>query len=349
MKKHLILLVVLLCSQLSMAEDLAPTKARIIAQKNGVAWVKFIDNSDGDFFRFYFDGKTNSSIKGDIRDTPQRNGKSRVIPFNINGLSPKTYKEVTIGVIKNNKKVAESVPFILTMLKKNKAPTISKVFKGSKRYTWVKFIDHSDGDLFRFYFNGEVNHEAIKDYKDTASKNGKSRVVPINMTKLAPNSKFHVTIGVIKDGKKIAESQDFIIETGDVVDLEAKVIKYNKEHGVRASEFDYARATFYFDEHFAQVKGGNLNHRDLYNFYRIDDNNNIKLISTIPFMELDPTWHEHIRLDPYDNNRKLRLIENQHESETLRCSYYDMHDLDNIEKIGEVVIENGDRCSNHDM
>ena len=59
MKKYLILLGVLLSSQLSMAGDLAPTKAQIISQDSDVAWVKFIDNSDGDFFRFYLDGKTN--------------------------------------------------------------------------------------------------------------------------------------------------------------------------------------------------------------------------------------------------------------------------------------------------
>ena len=338
MKKHLILLGVLLFSQLSMAEDLAPTKARIIAQDSAIAWVKFRDNSDGDFFRFYFDGKTNSAVISDKKDTKKRNGKSRVVPFKLNTLPPKTYK-VTIGVIKDNQKVAESSPFDLTIGESNQAPTISKVFKGSERYRWVKFIDHSDGDLFRFYFNGEVNNEAIKDYKDTKARNGKSRVVPINVTKLAPNSKFDVTIGVIKDGKKIAESKAFTIETGDAVDLEAKVIEYNREHGVSGDKFQgNVKVDFYFDNHLAVIYGSFHGPRYI-NIYRIDDNNNIRYLDDFDNILYDPQYHEYNPIDheyygfyPYDNDTKLKITLDRPEG-IPEEHLYDVSDLDNIIKI----------------
>ncbi len=341
MKRYLILLGVLLFSQLSMAEDLAPTKAKIIVQKNSVAWVKFIDNSDGDFFRFYLDGETNSAVVGDRKDTTSRNGKSRVVPFNLKSLAPKTYK-VTIGVIKDNKKVAESTPFALTIGENgetNNAPTISKVFKGSERYTWVKFIDNSNGDLFRFYFNGEANAEAIKDYKDTTSRNGKSRVVPINVTKLAPNSKFDVTIGVIKDGKKIAESKAFTINTGDAVDLEQAVIDFNKEHGVSGSKFQWnVKVDFYFENHLAVIYGSFQGPRYI-NFYRIDDNNNIRYLDDFDDILYDPQSHEYTPINheyygfyPYDNDNKLKITLDRPEG-IPEEHLYDVSDLDNIIKI----------------
>ncbi len=349
MKKHLILLGVLLSSQFSMAEDLAPTKTKIITQDDSMAWVKFIDNSDGDFFRFYLDGKTNSAVIGDRKDTTWRNGKSRVVPFNLKKLAHKTYK-VTIGVIKDDKKIAESKPFDLTIGgggdngDSSQAPTISKVFKGSERYTWVKFIDNSNGDLFRFYFNGKENKEAIKDYKDTTAKNGKSRVVPINVTKLAPNSKFDVTIGVIKDDKKIAESKAFTVETGDAVDLEAKVIEYNREYGTWGINFiRNIRVNFSFDNHFAQIIGISDLGATFMNFYRINDNNSIKPIPLFPFLELNPGDHEYLHLEPYDDDKKLKTALWIDSGEQIRCSYYDMRDLENIQKIGEVTVDNSGR------
>ena len=358
MKKQLILLGVLLCSQLSMAEDLAPNRTKIIAQNSRVAWVKFRDNSDGDFFRFYFDGKPNRAVRGDVRDTTSRNGKSRVVPFRLSRLAPKTYK-VSIGVIKDNKEVVRSEPFDLTIGKKpesNNAPTIAKVFKGSERYTWVKFVDHSDGDLFRFYFNGKENLEAIKDYNDTTAKNGKSRVVPINMTKLAPNSKFDVTIGVIKDGKKIAESKAFTIETGDDVELEKKVIEFNKENSPHGGEY-YSHdinIKFFLDNHLAQITyGGPHGFEDEHflSFYRIDDNNNVKdipAIATTLSEELSP--HFSINTELYADNKKLKITSSNAHFETQECAYYDIKDLDNIQSIGEKTVVqaygfNGNSCS----
>ena len=355
MKKHLILLGVLLCSQLSMAEDLAPTKTKIISQDDSIAWVKFRDNSDGDFFRFYLDGKTNSAVIGDRKDTTWRNGKSRVVPFKLKKLDPKTYK-VTIGVIKDNKKVAESTPFDLVIGgggddgDSSQAPTISKVFKGSERYTWVKFKDNSDGDFFRFYFNGEVNNRAIKDYNDTKVKNGKYRVVPINITKLALNTKFDVTIGVIKDGQKIAESKAFTIETGDYVNLTRKVIEYNREHGDFGDDFLYRiKVYFYFDHHLAMIRGYEGGQAwDIFNFYRIDDNNNIKPIPILPFRELNPREGQSLVLSEYGNGKKLSTIEILRGGQVL-CNYYDVSDLDNIRKIGELTLKAGTPCANYEM
>ena len=351
MKKHLILLGVLLSSQLSIAGGLAPTKAQIISQDSEVAWVKFIDNSDGDVFRFYLDGQTNSTVIGDRKDTTWRNGKSRVVPFKLNKLPPKTYK-VTIGVIKDNQKVAQSTAFDLTIGDKDQSPTIEKVFKGSERYTWVKFIDNSNADLFRFYFNGEENKEAIKDYTDRTERNGKARVVPINVTKLAPNTKFDVTIGVIKDDKKIAESEVFTIETGDAVDLRAKVIEFNREYGTYGVTFiQDIQVDFYFDDHLAQITGNEFGGPEYVNFYRIDDNNNIKTIPILPYREIHTSSHESIRLEPYNNDTKLRIGGIISGGEERRCQYYNTHDLDNIQIIGEIVIDNygGNSCSNHDM
>jgi len=329
MKKHLILLGVLLSSQLSMAEDLAPTNVKIVSQNDNIAWLKFKDNSDGDFFRFYFDGQPNSKVISDKKDTTWRNGKSRVVPLRLNPLAPKTYK-LTIGVIKDNKNVAQSRAIDLTIGENsNQAPTISKVFKGSQRYTWVKFIDNSNADLFRFYFNGKANPEAIKDYKDTTARNGKSRIVPINITKLAPNSKFDVTIGVIKDGKKVAESKAFTIQTGGAVDLREKVIEFNKEYGEQGASFDGdIKVDFFFDKHLAQITASSEAWTTLINFYRIDDNNNIKPISNLPFGEYFPMYHEYVHLYPYDNNTKLQILVTS--SDSCHSRYYDVRDLDNI-------------------
>jgi len=336
MKKHLILLGVLLSSQLSMAEDLAPTNVKIVSQNDNIAWVKFKDNSNGDFFRFYFDGQPNSHVISDKKDTRGRNGKSRVVPLRLNQLTPKTYK-LTIGVIKDNKKVAQSRAIDLTIGKKNnnQAPTIVKVFKGSQRYTWVKFIDNSNADLFRFYFNGKANPEAIKDYKDTTARNGKSRVVPINTTKLAPNSRFDVTIGVIKDGEKVAESKVFTIHTGEAVDLEQAVIDFNREHGVSGSEFQWnVKVDFYFSNHLAVINGSFQGPRYI-NIYRIDDNNNIRYLDDFDdilydpqFHEYDPTNHEYYGFYPYDNDSKLKITLDR--PEVLEEHFYDVSDLDSI-------------------
>jgi len=336
MKKHLILLGVLLFSQLSMAEDLAPTNVKIVSQNDNIAWLKFKDNSNGDFFRFYFDGKPDSKVIHDKKDTIGRNGKSRVVPLKLNPLASKTYK-VTIGVIKDNKKVAQSRAIDLTIGEhSNQAPTIVKVFKGSQRYTWVKFIDNSNADLFRFYFNGKANPEAIKDYKDTTSSNGKSRVVPINTTKLAPNSRFDVTIGVIKDGEKVAESKVFTIHTGEAVDLEQAVIDFNREHGVSGSEFQWnVTVDFYFNNHLAVINGSFFGPRYI-NIYRIDDNNNIRYLDDFDDIfydpqshEYDPTNHQYYGFYPYDNDSKLKITLGGSEG-ILAEYFYDVSDLDNI-------------------
>jgi len=346
MKKYLILIFLLLLTQFSMATDLAPTGVKIVSQNSNIAWLKFKDNSDGDLFRVYFDGKPNNVVISDRKDTKHRNGKSRVFPLKVNKLAPnKTYK-VTVGVIKDNKKVAESKAFDLTVGdstgggNNNQAPKIVKVFKGSNRYTWVRFIDNSNGDFFRFYFNGKENKEAIKDYKDTTSKNGKSRVVPINTTKLAPNSKFNVTIGVIKDNKKIAESKPFTLKTGDDVNLTKKVIEaYRGSADLQPYQYNMIKVDFYLDEHLAVAT-------DLFDYiesaikvYRIDDNNNITYLESLnriythtKLPQIVHMFHKELRegftFIPFDNDKKLKVDFNTMER---RYSYtYDIRDLDNI-------------------
>jgi len=343
MKKHLILLGVLLSSQLSMAEDLAPTNVKIVSQDANMAWVKFKDNSNGDFFRFYLDGQPNSNVIGDRKDTTWRNGKSRVVPFKLKRLASKTYK-VTIGVIKDNKKVAQSSAIDLTIGEKsnNQAPTIVKVFKGSQRYTWVKFKDNSNADLFRFYFNGEANPEAIKDYKDTTARNGKSRMVPINTTKLAPNSKFDVTIGVIKDGKKVAESTAFTLKTGDAVDVREKIIQLDRElHIVNDPEYRFSRARLLFNEHFGIVRafvlGGTYTH-----VYKIDDNNNIEPLHQFDYEAISADFHMYIGFSSYDNDTKLEVSKCiAYHCGTILHSFYDVSDIENIILLHEETQDNG--------
>jgi len=345
-KRNIIILSCLIFSQLSMATDLAPTGVKIISQDKNIAWLKFKDNSNGDLFRFYFDGKMKTFVISDRKDTKWRNGKSRVVPLKINKLSPHKTHNVTIGVIKDGKKILESKPFKLTIgtpiPNSNKAPTILKVIKGANRYIWIKFRDNSNGDLFRLYFNGKANQEVTKDYKDTVDKNGKSRVFPINITKLAPNTKFNVTIGVIKDDKKVAESKSFTIQTGDTVDVREKIIQFDRElYGTNDPEYRFSWARVLFDEHFgiviSRVHGGSYTH-----VYRIDDNNNIRPLHQFDYESVGGDFHMSIGFTAYDNDTKLRVSECiAYHCGRIRYSFYDVRDFENIILLREEFRDNG--------
>ena len=59
--------------------------------------------------------------------------------------------------------------------------------------------------------------------------------------------------------------------------------------------------------------------------------------------ELNPGDHEYLHLEPYDDDKKLKTALWIDSGEQIRCSYYDMRDLENIQKIGEVTVDNSGR------
>jgi len=162
-KTKLVLLGLVLSTSMGFANSsCAPTELEILGVDKGKTWLKFIDNSDGDYFSFrFFQGYyTHVGAKPDvvsnIKDTKARNGKSRVIPLDLAKLPLDSEYELGIYVRNKDADILCRTYTYVTVKgnlsdsgkKKKATPSDISLLGVDKGKTWIKFTDNSDGDFF---------------------------------------------------------------------------------------------------------------------------------------------------------------------------------------------------------
>jgi len=241
-KSKLILLGLFLSTSIGFAkyECHAPTGLKILGVDKGKTWLKFIDHSDGDHFSFYFrrlDKLDNPNdpnddahfpmpdVAPDVKDTKWRNGKSRVVPLDLSKLPLDSKYQLAISVIKKGEQQCTTEKEVIVYgdksneLQDKYMPTNVQLLGVSKGKTWIKFIDNSNGDFFRILIDGKKNSKVSKDWKDTKSRNGKFRVLPLDLDKLKGSDgryRNKLSIAVVKDGKIVAKTIELTVRNNSL-------------------------------------------------------------------------------------------------------------------------------------
>ncbi|MCK5855278.1 MAG: hypothetical protein KAG56_08650 [Sulfurovaceae bacterium] len=205
-------------------------------------WLRFKDNTKGKLFKIYLDDVLVYTAK------ESKDGKTRVVPLDLSELPSKSkfilskgfsLKVEIIDDIESNKYTidkhygvesdifGEEFPiyhgdlerYIQKVMNKTK-PDNLKFLGYDKGKTWLKFTDNSDGDFFRIFVDGKENNSIAKDYKDTKERNGKSRVIGLDLKALTDGKteyKHAITVALYKNGKRIRESDSKRIGSDELI------------------------------------------------------------------------------------------------------------------------------------